>query len=126
MSGNRWVCSEMGHTVAAELTVRMSHPQPIWTYDLCTFDLGTHGGEIEVVSHKRDYSRWATATVAAAVLMWQAVAGAGVLFTFPDFSSTAGLTFVGAANTTTTSDGAVLRVTPASGSQSGAAYSTTP
>jgi hypothetical protein len=76
-----------------------------------------------VVSQTRNYSRWAT--VAAAVLIWQTVAGAGVLFTFPDFSSTAGLTFAGAATTTTTSDGAVLRVTPATGGQSGAAYSTT-
>jgi hypothetical protein len=47
------------------------------------------------------------------------------LVTYADFSSTAGLTLTGNAATTTTSDGTVLRLTPASGGQSGAAYSTT-
>src|SRR5438270_8116304 len=61
--------------------------------------------------------------LACAVLL-EAGASGGILFTYPDFSSTAGLTFVGASTTTTTSDGAVLRVTPAAGGQSGAAYST--
>lgn len=46
--------------------------------------------------------------------------------TYPNFSSTAGLTLVGSAATATTGDGTVLRVTPASGSQAGAAYSTSP
>lgn len=46
------------------------------------------------------------------------------LVTYNDFSSTAGLTLVGSAGTTLTGDGTVLRVTPASGGQSGAAYST--
>lgn len=51
---------------------------------------------------------------------------AGLLFQYPDFSSTAGLTFVGNVSTpTTTLDGTVLRVTPADTSQQGAAYSTT-
>jgi len=50
---------------------------------------------------------------------------AETLFTYPDFSSTAGLTLVGNASTASTSDGTVLRVTPATGGQSGAAYSTT-
>ncbi len=51
---------------------------------------------------------------------------ASVLFNFPNFSSTAGLTLVGSTATATTSDGTVLRLTPASGGQAGAAYSTTP
>jgi hypothetical protein len=46
-------------------------------------------------------------------------------FTFNGFSSTAGLTFVGSATTTVTSDGTVLRLTPAADGQAGAAYSTT-
>jgi hypothetical protein len=44
--------------------------------------------------------------------------------TYNNFSSTAGLTLVGNAGTTTTGDGTVLRVTPATGNQAGAAYST--
>ena len=47
-------------------------------------------------------------------------------FTFNGFGSTSGLTLVGNAAIATSSDGTVLRVTPATGSQSGAAYSTTP
>jgi len=50
----------------------------------------------------------------------------GALFTFNNFASTAGLTLVGSAATTSTGDGTVLRLTPATGDQSGAAYSTTP
>jgi hypothetical protein len=46
------------------------------------------------------------------------------LVTYNDFSTTAGLTLVGSAGTALTGDGTVLRVTPASGGQSGAAYST--
>ena len=46
--------------------------------------------------------------------------------TFDDFSSTTGLTLIGNAATATTGDGAVLRVTPAVGNNSGAAYSTSP
>jgi hypothetical protein len=46
--------------------------------------------------------------------------------TFNDFSSSAGLTLIGSAATTTTGDGAVLRMTPAAGDLSGAAYSTAP
>jgi len=45
--------------------------------------------------------------------------------TYSDFSDTSGLTLVGNAATASTSDGTVLRVTPATGSQHGAAYSTT-
>ncbi|NEX60658.1 PEP-CTERM sorting domain-containing protein [Noviherbaspirillum galbum] len=45
--------------------------------------------------------------------------------TYNDFSNTTGLTMAGSAAVATTADGAVLRVTPATGNQSGAAYSTT-
>ena len=47
-----------------------------------------------------------------------------MLFDYPDFSNTAGLTFAGNAATAVTSDGTVLRLTPAAGFQSGAAHST--
>jgi Legume lectin domain/PEP-CTERM motif len=47
-------------------------------------------------------------------------------FAYNGFSSTAGLTLVGNATTTTTADGTVLRLTPAAFGQSGAAYSTSP
>lgn len=52
-------------------------------------------------------------------------AATGILFNFSGFTSTTGLTLVGSAGTATTSDGTVLRLTPATASQSGAAYSTT-
>jgi hypothetical protein len=52
-------------------------------------------------------------------------AQAATLFSYNGFANTTGLTLVGNAATATTSDGTVLRLTPASGSQSGAAYSTT-
>jgi hypothetical protein len=45
-------------------------------------------------------------------------------FTYNGFASTTGLTLVGNAATTTTGDGTVLRLTTASVSESGAAYST--
>ena len=47
-------------------------------------------------------------------------------FAFNGFANTAGLTLVGNAATASTSDGTVLRLTPANKNQSGAAYSTTP
>lgn len=46
--------------------------------------------------------------------------------TYNGFGNTSGLTLVGNAATTTTSDGTVLRLTQANGSQAGAAYSTSP
>lgn len=46
--------------------------------------------------------------------------------TYSNFSSTSGLTLVGSTATAVTGDGMVLRLTPASGNQSGAAYSTSP
>ena len=52
--------------------------------------------------------------------------GSGTQFTYNGFASTSGLTMVGNAATASTSDGTVLRLTPATGNQSGAAYSTTP
>lgn len=51
-------------------------------------------------------------------------AQADVVVNFDNFDSTAGLTLVGHAATAATTDGNVLRLTPASGSRSGAAYST--
>jgi hypothetical protein len=52
---------------------------------------------------------------------------ANTVVAFNDFSSTAGLTLKGSAATTTSvADGAVLRLTRASGYQSAAAYSTSP
>ena len=47
-------------------------------------------------------------------------------FFYPNFSSTAGLTLTGNATTVTTGDGTVLRIVPASGSQAGAVYATSP
>lgn len=63
----------------------------------------------------------AAAACAATVAAWSAHAD---VVTFNDFSSTTGLTLIGNAATATTGDGAVLRVTPAVGNNSGAAYST--
>lgn len=68
-----------------------------------------------------------TGSLAASLLVMSTAAlASGVLFTFPNFTSTAGLTLVGNATTTTTSDGTVLRVVSAAGSESGAVYYTTP
>lgn len=63
---------------------------------------------------------------ACMVLFCPGQAQAGILFSYPSFASTAGLTLVGNSGTAVTSDGTILRVTPAAGSQSGAVYSTTP
>lgn len=46
-------------------------------------------------------------------------------FYYPNFSSTAGLTFQGSTGTAVTPDGTVLRIIPAAPNQAGAAYSTT-
>jgi hypothetical protein len=61
---------------------------------------------------------------AIALGLLSAGAHAGVVVSYPDFSNTAGLTMIGSASTAVTSDGTVLRVTPASGNSTGAAYST--
>jgi hypothetical protein len=67
-----------------------------------------------------------TAVCAAiAVLFSPLAAWAAVLFSYSNFSSTTGLTLIGNAATTTTTDGTVLRLTPAASTQAGAAYSTT-
>ena len=63
--------------------------------------------------------RLVLASAAAGVFVLQSQAG--VIINYPDFSSTAGLTFVG--STTTTAN--QLELTPPSIGQSGAAYSTT-
>jgi hypothetical protein len=63
---------------------------------------------------------------AACALAAADLAAQADVVTFNDFSSTSGLTLIGNAATATTGDGAVLRVTPAAGEQSGAAYSTSP
>lgn len=64
--------------------------------------------------------------LAVAALSLCAASSHASVITYGDFSSTAGLTLAGNAGTATTSDGHVLRLTPASGSQHGAAYSTSP
>jgi hypothetical protein len=55
-----------------------------------------------------------------------ATAFADTVVSYPNFSNTSGLTLVGSTTTTTTSDGTVLRVVPATTGQAGAAYSTSP
>ena len=55
-----------------------------------------------------------------------ATAAQASVVTYSGFASTTGLTLVGSAVTTTTTDGTVLRLTPAVGGESGAAYSTSP
>jgi hypothetical protein len=55
------------------------------------------------------------------------VGGSGAVCNFGNgFSNAVGITLVPSAAYATTSDGTVLRVTPATGSQSGAAYCTSP
>jgi len=55
-----------------------------------------------------------------------AVPASASSFYYPDFTDTSGLTMVGSTTTAVTGDGTVLRIIPASGNQSGAAYSTAP
>lgn len=57
-------------------------------------------------------------------LLGIAAAAGAASFSYPNFSSTSGLTLQGSAATASTSDGTVLRVTPAIGNENGAAYST--
>ena len=63
---------------------------------------------------------------ATTALVLCAAASQATTVTYNDFSSTAGLTLTGSAGTAITGDGTVLRLTSASGSEAGAAYSTTP
>jgi len=79
-------------------------------------------GSRHMLSHKP--FRPALAVIAC-LLSYPAGARAAVLFSYSSFSSTVGLTLVGNSATKTTSDGAVMRLTPAAGSQAGAIYSTT-
>ena len=65
-----------------------------------------------------------TMLVSCAAALFAIQSHAGILFNYPNFSSTAGLTLVGSTTTATTGDGTVLRLTPANSYQSGAAYST--
>jgi hypothetical protein len=64
--------------------------------------------------------------LAACVLALWGVQARADSFIYNGFSNTAGLTMVGNTSTANTSDGTVLRVTPAAGGQAGAAYHTTP
>lgn len=66
-------------------------------------------------------SFWLAGLLSSALLP---AAHATTVVSFPDFTNTTGLTFVGAATTTTTGDGRVARIVPSSGGQSGAFYST--
>jgi hypothetical protein len=61
-----------------------------------------------------------------AAIAWTAETAHAATITFNDLSDPTGLHLLGSAATTTTADGKVLRVTPDSQFQSGAAYSTTP
>src|SRR5581483_5973406 len=62
---------------------------------------------------------------AGSALLAASLTAQATQFTYNGFSNTTGLTMVGSTATASTGDGTVLRVTPASGGQSGAAYSTT-
>ena len=66
------------------------------------------------------------ASLACALIISAQQANGALLFNYPNFSSTAGLTLVGNATTASTTDGTVLRVTGANFNESGAAYSTSP
>ena len=65
-----------------------------------------------------------TVAIAATTVLSIGAAGATTTVTFPDFSTTTGLTLSANAATATTADGAVLRLTPAKESQSGSAFGT--
>jgi hypothetical protein len=63
-------------------------------------------------------------TLSLALLIGVSGRATAATIVFPDFSSTSGLTLSGNATTTTTADGAVLRLVPAAGGQAGSAFST--
>jgi len=100
---------------------------PSW---LTTTSSGTGSGTVNytVTVNTTTSSRTGTITVGGQTftVTQAAAATTGTQFTYSGFASTAGLTMVGNAATASTSDGTVLRLTPATGGQSGAAYSTTP
>lgn len=64
--------------------------------------------------------------IAFASCMSSIISSKATTVTYAGFSSTAGLTLVGNASVVSTTDGNVVRLTPASMSQSGAVYSTSP
>jgi hypothetical protein len=72
----------------------------------------------------RAHTDFTIKAIIVAMAMGAASAHATVIADFNDFSSTAGLTLQGSTATAVTGDGTVLRLTPAAGGQSGAAYST--
>jgi hypothetical protein len=72
----------------------------------------------------RQLRAWSLFLVVGATLFCRTSYGDS--FTYNGFGSIAGLTLAGNATTTTTSDGTVLRLTPATFDQSGAAFSTSP
>ena len=76
------------------------------------------------MSHLRKHSMLRSAICALAVLTPEAFGS--TMVSYPGFANTSGLTFVGNAGTAKTSDGTVLRLTPAAIFQSSAAYSTSP
>jgi hypothetical protein len=78
-------------------------------------------GSKERIMKDQAFVRFALALAACAA----ASVGEATVVTFPDFSSTAGLTLNGTTAAVTTSDGHVLRLTSAGPSQSGSAFSST-
>lgn len=72
----------------------------------------------------RKIKKEVAASLAIGLGLFSTTVFADVVVNYPDFTSTSGLTEIGAAGTAVTSDGTVLRITPASGGQTGAAYST--
>lgn len=72
------------------------------------------------------FARLSTASVALALCALAPATAQATTVSYPDFSNTSGLTFVGDAATTTTSDGAVLRLTSAKAYEASAVYSSTP
>jgi uncharacterized protein (TIGR03437 family) len=97
---------------------------------ITTTSTGSGGGTVNytVTANTSTSSRTGTITVGGQTftVTQAAAAASGTQFTYNGFASTAGLTMVGNAATVSTSDGTVLRLTPATGNQSGAAYNTTP
>jgi hypothetical protein len=68
-----------------------------------------------------------TGALCLAVGLGAAAQASATVIDYPGFASPSPpLTYQGSATTTATSDGTVLRLTSASGSESGAAYSTSP
>src|ERR1700674_1204770 len=73
---------------------------------------------------RSSFSSWIGALFLAAAMLCSPIHVSATSFTYTGITSTAGLTLIPSAATVSTGDGTVLRLTPAIGSQSGAAYST--